>query len=53
MKSFWKFKFIKENGSHSEIGISGCDKLPPLKGIKPWDSGKPGMRSLCSEDKIW
>jgi hypothetical protein len=27
MKSFWKFKFIEKNGSHSEIGISGCDNL--------------------------
>jgi hypothetical protein len=23
--SFWKLKFIKENGSHSKIEISGCD----------------------------
>jgi hypothetical protein len=53
MKSFWKFKFIKENGSHSEIGILGCDKLPTLKGTLPRDSGKLGMRSLRSEDKDW
>jgi hypothetical protein len=25
MKFFWKFEFIEESGSHSEIGISGCD----------------------------
>jgi hypothetical protein len=29
MKSFWKFKFIVENGSHSEIGILGCDITSP------------------------
>jgi hypothetical protein len=43
---FWK------NGSHSEIEISGCDKLPPLKGISPRDSGEIGLRSLSSEDKL-
>jgi hypothetical protein len=25
MKSFWKFKFNEENGSHSEMEILGCD----------------------------
>jgi hypothetical protein len=29
MKSFGTFEFIAENGSHSKIEISGCDKLPP------------------------
>jgi hypothetical protein len=33
MKFVQKFKFIEENGSHSEIGILGCDKPPRLKGI--------------------
>jgi hypothetical protein len=36
--SFWW-----ENGSHSEMRISECDKLPPLKGISSWDSGKVGL----------
>jgi hypothetical protein len=32
--------------------ILGCDKLPPLKGISPQDSGKIGLRRLSSEDKL-
>jgi hypothetical protein len=28
MKSFWKFTFIEESGSQSEMEILGCDKLP-------------------------
>jgi hypothetical protein len=53
MKFFWKFKFIEESGSHSKIGILGCDKLPPIQGISPQDSGKLGMSCLWSEDKSW
>jgi hypothetical protein len=47
MKSFWKFKFIEESGSQSEMEILGCDKLPSVIGISPWDSGKLGMRSFA------
>jgi hypothetical protein len=36
--------FLWENGSHFKMRISGCDKLPPLKGISPRDSGKVGLR---------
>jgi hypothetical protein len=43
MKSFGNFEFLVENGSHSEIEISGCDKLPPLKGISSRDSGTLGL----------
>jgi hypothetical protein len=35
--------FFWENGSNSEIEISGCDKLPPLKGISPRDLVKVGL----------
>jgi hypothetical protein len=44
---YWK------NGSHSEIEVLRCDKLPPLKGILPRYSRNLGMRSLRSEDKNW
>jgi hypothetical protein len=36
MKSFQKFEFIKESGSHSEIGILGCDIW------LPWQEGDDG-----------
>jgi hypothetical protein len=43
MKSFGKFEFIVEKGSHSEIEILRCDKLLPLKGISSQDLGKLGL----------
>jgi hypothetical protein len=44
MNSFWKFYVsCGKNGSHSEMRISRCDKLPPLKGISSRDSGKVGL----------
>jgi hypothetical protein len=44
--------FLWENGSHSEMRISGCDKLPPLKGISPRDSGKVGFGVWVDEIRI-
>jgi hypothetical protein len=32
--------------------ISGCDKLPPLKGISPRDSGKVGLEVWVDEIRI-
>jgi hypothetical protein len=32
--------------------ISGCDKLPPLKGISPRDSGKIGLGVWVDEIRI-
>jgi hypothetical protein len=32
--------------------ISGCDKLPPLKGISPRDSGKAGLGVWVDEIRI-
>jgi hypothetical protein len=32
--------------------ISGCDKLPPLKGISSRDSGKVGLGVLVDEIRI-
>jgi hypothetical protein len=50
MNSFGKFKFlVGKNGSHSEMRISGCDKLPPFKGISPRDSGKVGLGVWAEE----
>jgi hypothetical protein len=43
MKSFGNFEFLMENGSHSEIGILGCDKLLRLKRISSRDSRKLGL----------
>jgi hypothetical protein len=43
IKSFGKFEFIVEKGSHSEIEILRCDKLLPLKGISSQDLGKLGL----------
>jgi hypothetical protein len=42
----------EKNGSHSEMRISGCDKLPPLKGISPRDSGKVGLGVWVDEIRI-
>jgi hypothetical protein len=42
---FWK------NGSLFKMKILGCDKLPPLKGISPRDSGKVGLEAWA--EKIW
>jgi hypothetical protein len=53
MKSFRKqIEFVSENDSHSEIEISGCDKLPPLKGISPRDSGKVGLGVWARKTRI-
>jgi hypothetical protein len=34
MKPVWKFKFIKESGSHSKIEISECDKESPKSEVR-------------------
>jgi hypothetical protein len=52
MKSFRKFDFLLENGSHSEMKILRCDKLPPLKGILPQNSGKVGLRVRAKKIRI-
>jgi hypothetical protein len=53
MNSFGNFKFLVEkNGSHSKMRISGCDKLPPLKGISPQDSGKVGLGVWIDDIRI-
>jgi hypothetical protein len=53
MNSFWKFYVsCGKNGSHSELRISGCDKLPPLKGISSRDSRKVGLAVLVDEIRI-
>jgi hypothetical protein len=44
--------FLWENGSHSEMRILGCDKLPPLKGILPRDSWKVGLGVWAEEIRI-
>ena len=44
---------LLKNGSHSEIEISECDKLPPLKGISFRDSEKLGLRSFARRITIW
>jgi hypothetical protein len=33
--------------------ILGCDKLPPLKGISPRDSGKVGLGVWAEEMRIY
>jgi hypothetical protein len=45
MKSFSKFKFIKENGSYSEIGILGCDRS-----VGPLDPGNDLWHGLVGSD---
>jgi hypothetical protein len=35
MKSYRKFEFLLENGSHSKMKISGCDKLPLKRNLTP------------------
>jgi hypothetical protein len=51
LKSLENLNFIWENGSHSEMEISGCDKLPTLQGISSRDSGKVTLGSLGLEDE--
>jgi hypothetical protein len=43
MESFWKFKFTEENGSHSEMEISGCDRSTLAPRRPP-----PGQRRVFS-----
>jgi hypothetical protein len=46
MKSFRKFEFLKENGSHSEIEILGCDNHD-LFGVGCWNvfpDGRPPLK---------
>jgi hypothetical protein len=51
LKSLENLNFIWENGSYSEMEISGCDKLPTLQGISSRDSGKVTLGSLGLEDE--
>jgi hypothetical protein len=46
------FNIFWEKGSHLEMEISGCDKLPPLKGISPRDSGKVGLGVWAEQIRI-
>jgi hypothetical protein len=48
MKSFGNFEFLVENGSRSEIGISGCDMITMKHTVIYPDSGPSSeVVALC------